>query len=632
MDPRSQEYASKLITAEDAARKIKNGDRVYLGSLCSEPRSIIKAVGASYMEDVEFVQFVGGQEATALTADASRRFRMRTFFVGAGKHESGRARTEFDYIPLFHSQVPDFFRNRRIPIDVAVIQVSPPDRFWRFSLGISIDVTLAAVESARMVIAQVNPNMPRTFGDTHIDLRKIDYVVECPETLHELPEENLGDKEQTISAYVSELIEDGSVVQFGFAGISRGLMDFLKEHKNIGLHTEILTDPLIDLIESGVINNSSKKTFRGKSLATCCMGTRRLYDFVHENSLVEFYPSDTMLNPAFIASHDRMTAVNLAIQVDLRGQIRQGSPTWTAFEGSGGDNDFMRGASLAKRGRSVVCLRSTSLRTGKSNITPTFGPKAAVIMNRGDVNYIVTEYGIAYLGGKSIRDRAMALIEIAHPDHREDLMKQARELGYVYPDQYYVRMVSPEFRRRIRTDRVFRGGMRCHVRALKSTDESMMRDLFYNLSESSVYFRYFSPRRSMPHKNLTQYVNLKEDDGISIVITVGPRENRKIVAEARYMIEPDSAYPDVAFMVDEAHQRRGMASALLHYLIEIAQDRGFQGFKADVLFSNRPMIKVFERLPYVLHKHVSDGVVTLRFNFDEYKGMEEGASGTETRP
>ncbi|MGB6068104.1 MAG: GNAT family N-acetyltransferase [Desulfomonilaceae bacterium] len=621
MDNWKHKYASKLVSPEEAAARVKNGDRIYLGSMCSEPATIIKALGQSPLEDVEMIQFISGREATALARKAPGRFRIKTFFVGGRTGESELA-SEADYVPLFHSQIPNFFRNRRIPVDVAIVQVSEPDRFGRFSLGISVDTSLSAVESARMVIAQVNPWMPRTHGDSFVPVDRIKYLVDAAEELCELPIELLGEREKMISGYASELIEDGSVVQFGFAGISRGLMDYLKDRKHLGIHTEIFTDPLIDLIEAGVIDNSTKKMFRGKSLATCCMGTRRLYDYVNDNSLVELYPSDMLLTPSFIASNDRMVAVNLAVQVDLRGQIKQGVPSWTAFEGSGGDHDFMTGASLSRRGRSIICLRSTSIRSGRSTIVPTFGPKSAVIMNRGEVNYIVTEYGLAYLGGKSIRERAMALIEIAHPDHREDLMRQARELGYVYPNQVYYRMFSPEFRRRIRTDRVFKGGIRAHIRLVKPSDESMMRDLFYNLSEGSVYFRYFSPRKSMPHENLQKYVNLREEDGCSLVVTIGPRENRRIIAEARYMVEPGSEYPDVAFMVDEDFQRRGIASSLLRYLIEIAQERGIKGFRADVLFSNKPMLKTFDKLPYVLHKSVTDGVVTVQFRFDELKEGE----------
>lgn len=618
MNSWQDKYASKLISPTEAAQKIRNGDRIYLGSMCSEPKTTIRALEASSVQDVEIVQFIAGSEASRLAAGNWERFRIKTFFVGAGAGDSG-AMPEYNYVPLYHSQIPFFFRNRRIPIDVAIIQVAELDRFGRFSLGISVDFSVAAVEAARMVIAQVNPCMPRTHGDTYIQLDRIDYLVEAAEPLGELPEEPLGEREKTISAYCSELIEDGSIVQFGFTGISRGLMDFLKDHRHLGIHTEIFSDPLIDLVESGVVDNSTKKLFRGKSLATSCMGTRRLYDFVHDNPVVELYPSDTLLDPGLIASHDGMVAVNVAMQVDLRGQIRQGNPAWTAVEGSGGESDFMRGANLSKGGRSIICMRSTSPRSGKSNIVPTFGPKASVIMNRGDANYIITEYGIAYLGGRSIRERAMALIEIAHPDHREGLMKSAREMGYVYPHQIYYRICSPELRRRVRTPRVFKGGVKGHVRVIKSTDESMLRDLFYNLSEESVYFRYFSSRRSMPHKNLEQYINVTEEDGLSLVVTIGPRENRKIIAEARYMINPGNPNPDAAFMVDENYRGRGIASALLHYLIEIAKERGIQGFSAEVLTTNRSMMKVFERLPYVLHKSAEDNMMFLKFSFDELK-------------
>ena len=218
-----------------------------------------------------------------------------------------------------------------------------------------------------------------------------------------------------------------------------------------------------------------------------------------------------------------------------------------------------------------------------------------------------------------MRDRAMALIEIAHPDHREDLMAKARELGFVYRGQVYYETASPEFRRQMRSDRVFKGGIKAHIRVIKPTDEAGIRDLFYNLSEESVYFRYFSPKRSMPHKNVQQYCSLTEDQGLSLVVTVGPRERRRIIAEARYVLEPDKKSADCAFIVDSSFQRRGIASALLHYLIEAAKERGLEGLHADVLFTNKPMMTVFEKLPYVIHKKVEDGVLSLHWRFDELK-------------
>ena len=340
----------------------------------------------------------------------------------------------------------------------------------------------------------------------------------------------------------------------------------------------------------------------------------------NNNSLVELYPSDICLNPRLIASNDNMIAINVALQVDLRGQIRQGNPTWTAVEGSGGDHDFMRGAGLSRKGRSIVCLRSTAEKSGRSTIVPTFSAKPAVVMmNRGDTNYVITEYGIAYLSGKSIRDRTMALIEIAHPNHREALLKEARELRYVYPDQFYYRMASPELTSKVRVDTVFKNGLNARIRPIKPSDESMIQDLFYNLSESSVYFRYFAPRRSMPHENLQRYVNVSEDDGLSLVVVTGPRETERIIAESRYILGSDKEFADVAFMVDEKFHGLGIATFLLKHMIEIAKEKGIKGLKADVLDSNSPMLAVFNKLPYVQHRQVGAGEISLKFKFDEFK-------------
>ena len=626
MDNWRTTYGAKLVSAEDAAAKIKNGDRIYLGSRCCEPTKIVEALAASYLEDLEMLQFIPGEHAVALGAKGHHRFRLKTFFLGGLTGDTSAA-SEAYYVPLFHSQIPEFFRTRRIPIDVAIVQVSEPDELGRFSLGVSVDVSLSAVESARTVIAQVNPRMPHTRGDTLIPADRINYLVDGPEELWEAPPEILGPVEKEITRYCSELVDDGSILHFGFAGISKGLMEFLMDRRHLGIHTEIFTDSLCDLIEAGVIDNSTKKIYTGRSLATSCMGTRRVYDFVNDNKLVEFYPSDILLYPTFIGSNAKMVAINLAVQVDLRGQIRQGNPTWTVFEGSGGDHDFMRGAGLSRGGRSIICLRSTSFRSGHSTIVPSFGAKASVIMNRGEANYIVTEHGVAYLGGKSVRERAMALIEIAHPDHREDLMRQARELGYVYSDQVYIRTASPELRQRVRREHEFKHGLIGHVRVIKPTDESMVRDLFYNLSQGSVYFRYFSPRRAMPHDNILEYVNLSEERGLSVVVTVGPRENRRMIAESRYVLQSDG-YAEVAFMVDEAYHGYGIGTFLLNYLAEIAKERGVKGFNADVLVSNRPMIKVFEKQPYVLHKSVSEGIVSIKSSFDELKEPQpQGENG-----
>jgi len=610
-------FAAKVESAEAAAARVKNGDRVYLGSMCAEPRLLVRALGASSLEDVEIVQLKAGGEASLLAAKGKSRFRLKTFFLGRRQDVQGGL-WQADYVPLFHSEIPRFFRSRRIPIDVAMVQVSEPDRFGQVSLGISVDITRSAVECARTVIAQVNPRMPRTLGNTFIPVERIHSLVPGEEDLVEIEELKLSDADHAVAGFCNGLIEDGSVIQFGFAGLSQALAAHLMDRKDLGVHSEMFTDSLIDLVEAGVVTNATKEIYRGKSLATFCLGTRRLYDYVHDNSLFEFHTSDVLLNPAFIATNDKMVAINIALQVDLRGQIRQGSPGWTPFEGSGGDHDFMLGASLSKGGRSITCLRSTDP-SGQSNIVAGFAGRATVMMNRGEVSYVVTEYGVAALGGKSIRERAMALIEVAHPDHRERLLAQAREAGYVYPDHLFCRVPSLALQGRIRRDHVFKGGLKTQVRAMRCSDEPMLRDLFYQLSDASVYSRYFSPRRSMPHNNLQEYVNLEESKGISLVVTIGPEENQRMIAEGRFVFGEDDVFPDVALMVDENYQRRGIGTFMLDYLIELAKERGIGGIRADVLSTNEPMLKIFERLPYMIHSTFQEGVMSIRLRFDQVK-------------
>jgi acyl-CoA hydrolase/GNAT superfamily N-acetyltransferase len=610
-------FAAKVVSAEAAAAQVKNGDRVYLGSMCAEPRLLVKALAASRLEDVEIVQLKAGGEASILAAKPNSGFRLKTFFLGRQQALQGGP-SEADYVPLFHSEIPSFFRSRRIPIDVALVQVSEPDRFGQVSLGVSVDITRSAVECARTVIAQVNPKMPRTLGNTFFPVERIHSLVAGEEDLLEIEELKLTEVDRRVASFCNQLIEDGSVIQVGFAGLSQALAQGLMGRRDLGVHSEMFTDPLIDLIEAGVVTNATKQFYRGKSLATFCLGTRRLYDYVDTNPLFEFHTSDVVLNPSFIATNQKMVAINIALQVDLRGQIRQGSPGWSAFEGSGGDHDFMRGASLSKGGRSIVCLRSTSP-SGRSNIVANFQGRAAVMMNRGEVHYVVTEFGVAALGGKSVRERALALIEVAHPDHREALLAQARDEGYVYRDHSSCRVPSLELQKRVYREHVFKGGLKARVRTIRCSDEAMLRDLFYQLSDESVYARYFSPIKSMPHHNLEVYSNLDESIGLSLVVIVGPEENQRMIAEGRYVFGENEAFPDVAIMVDENYQRRGIGAFLLDYLIELAKERGIKGLQADILATNEPMLKIFERLPYVVHSSFKEGVLSMRFRFDELK-------------
>ena len=415
-------YESKLRMPEEALSVVRSGMRVYIQPGCAEPETLVEALlkRSPSVRDIEVVHLLTLGCADYVKPEMEGHFRHNAIFIGANVREAvndGRA----DYTPVYLSEVEELFESGAMPLDVALIQVSPPDRHGFCSFGVGVDTTLTAAKCARYVIAQVNDQMPRTYGDSFIHLNQIDTFVESSRPLCELPEPEISDLHMAIAKNVAGLIEDGAVLQTGIGGIPDAVLRFLMDRKDLGVHTELVSDGVIPLIKAGVITGSRKNFKPRKIILGFVLGTKKLFEFVDNNPIFEFHPSAYTNDPIRIARNDKMVAVNSALQIDLTGQVCSDSVGTYFYSGIGGQVDFLRGASHAKGGKPIIALPSTAKRGAISRIVPMLEPGAGVVTSRGLIRYVVTEYGVAYLHGKSIRDRAKALIEVAHPKFRKEL-------------------------------------------------------------------------------------------------------------------------------------------------------------------------------------------------------------------
>ena len=421
-------YADKVTTAEQAVRAIARGRRILIGSGAAEPVQLVSAMvtHGDHLADNEVVHLLTLGPAPYVAPGLEGRFRHTAFFIGDNVREAvreGRA----DFMPVFLSDIPLLIRSRRVRVDVALIQVSPPDAHGYVSLGVSVDVVRAAVDSADLVIAEVNPRMPRTHGDSFLHVDRIAALVPVDTPLPERCAESPDDVDLAIGRHVASLVPDGATLQLGIGGIPAATALALRDKRDLGIHTEMFTDAVVDLVEAGVITGARKERNPGKLVTAFLMGTKRLYDFVHDNPMVEMRPVDFTNDTHVIRGFSRMTAINSAIEIDLTGQVVADSIGSRMYSGIGGQMDFMRGASLAADGRAIIALPSTAARGAASRIVPFLQEGAGVITTRGHVRTVVTEWGVAELFGKTLGERAQALIGIAHPDYRAELTSAARQ-------------------------------------------------------------------------------------------------------------------------------------------------------------------------------------------------------------
>ncbi|MEW6200309.1 MAG: GNAT family N-acetyltransferase [Planctomycetota bacterium] len=617
-------YKDKIVSAAEAIAHIRPGDRVYIGSACGEPQELVRTLAAhgDHLADTELIHVLTLGVAPYAQPRYAHNFRANAFFIGSSVREAvNQARA--DYTPIFLSQVPSLFKTRRVAIDVALVMVSPPDDYGNCSLGVSVDITKAAVESAKLVIAQVNEEMPRAFGDCFLNVNQIHYLVEYHEPLLEWP--GAGEVDETsrqIAQHLARLVPDGATLQLGIGRIPDAVLSMLTDKNDLGIHTEMFSDGVLKLAKRGVITGKRKTLNPGKIVGSFAAGSRELFTFMNNNPQVEMQPSDYTNHIMVISAHENMIAINSAIEVDLTGQVVADSLGQLLYSGIGGHADFIRGAALARNGKPIIAVPSTAVMPDgavKSRIVATLQEGAGVITTRGDTHYVVTEYGVAFLHGKTMRERAMSLISIAHPDFRSELLHAAKRRRIVYPNQIMPPAQAPYPAQYEETVKL-RDDVEVFIRPIRPDDEPLMREMFYDFSEQTKYLRYHAAIKAMPHNKLQVFCTVDYETEMALIALAGKPGEEQVVGVGRYMTDAEQGSAEVAFTVRDDWQRRGLGTHFFKRLVHIASEKGIQVFHAYVLVENSGMLKIFHRSGLVVESMNEGDVVRVTMRLPAVAG------------
>jgi acyl-CoA hydrolase/ribosomal protein S18 acetylase RimI-like enzyme len=613
-------YEDKFLPEEQIFSRIHPGDQIFVGTACGEPQHLVRAL-VEYVRsnpkaffDAEILQVVTLGVAPYMDEKFKKNFRHNLFFIGNNTRTAVNQGLA-DYSPVFLSQVPKLFFRKLQPVDVAMVQVSPPDRHGYVSLGVSLDITRAAVENAQLVIAQMNVHTPRVHGDTFLHLRDIDFIVHHDEPLLEYDAKVPDEIADRIGQYVARIVEDGDTLQVGYGSLPNAILAHLRGKRHLGIHTELLTDGVVQLMKEGVVDNSQKTLLRGKTVATFCMGKKETYEYLHDNPGIEFRTIDFTNNPLTIARNRCMTAINSALQVDLTGQSTAESIGRNFYSGIGGQADFMRGAVLSPGGKTILAIQSTAEDGEVSRIVPFLHEGAGVTLTRGDVHYVVSEYGIAYLHGKNIRERAMDLIAISHPKFQPWLIEEAKRARLIYRDQAFIPGKRGEYPEALETYRTTKAGQNVLLRPVKISDESLLKDFFYSLSERTIYYRFISVRKDMPHERLQEFVVIDYTKRMVILVVARDAEKEEIVGVGQYDISEDAHTADAALVIRDDDQNQGIGHHLLAYLTILARKQGLLAFTASVLMENKAMLHLLQKVGFDIRKRGEGGVYEMRLAF-----------------
>ncbi len=586
----------KKLTSEAWAKIVRPGSRVFIGSGAAVPFAVVESMlrASGDFRDVELTHIHTIGEMPWIKKKYDGSLRTNTFFLTPSIQKAvaaGRA----DYTPCPLSDVASLFGGHLLPVDVALIQVSPPDADGYVSLGVSVDVVKSAIKVARIVVAQINAAMPRTAGKARMSTRKIHYYLEDRRALPALEWDAPREAQLKAAEYAAQLVADGSTIQAGLGNTPQAVLGALKNHRHLGIHTGLFSDAMRELVQCGAVDNSMKSFHHGKIVCSDFIGSQDLYDFAHENEMIEMHPSDWVGDVSKIQRNDQMVAIHGAYEVDLTGQVVRDSRGHRFYGGMGSTQDFIRGAGHSKGGRPLIVLTSMTDDGKESRIVSGFKPGSGVNTGRGDVHYVVTEYGIARLRGKSIRERVLNMVEVAHPDHREKLLSDAHKWGWI-PKFYNVapKGVS-ESADGIESRRVYFKGRGFTFRPMHPSDTRSLQEFFYSHSQETVSMRYGHIRDRMTDEAAYKLTSVDQSVDLAFALFEEKGHRQEIEAIGRFYQDTSGESAEVAFMVGENVRRLGMSWFLLGELALVAKKRGIKTFWASVLKRNKPMAALFTR-------------------------------------
>jgi acyl-CoA hydrolase/GNAT superfamily N-acetyltransferase len=621
--PLSNYWADKYIgnqhTAQEAIGLIKPAQRVFIGSSCGEPQHLVRELSeaSDYFKDIEINRLMT-METTPLTLIANKTrdqsLNIRSFYLGSAK-PNAIARNKRFITPINLSAIPRLFKSRLLPIHVALIQTSPPDDFGWMSLGVSVDITLAAALSADLVITQVNSRMPRVLGRSFIHVNDVDVFVEYDEPLLTIREAPELEAANDIGRLIAHLIEDGSTMEIGLGSTHQATLLALADKNDLGIHTQYMTNDIMHLFSRGVITNRKKGFNEGKMVASSAIGNEDLYEFLNDNPAIEFHPSDYVNDPSVISRHNKMVSMNVAMTIDLTGQVAADALPYNNFSGVTGMFDFMRGAVQSKGGKSILLLPATALQGKKSRIVPQLEDEA-VVVPRGDVHYVVSEYGAVNLFGKSLQERAMAMISIAHPDFRDALFYEAKKMGLLSAERTLTESIHGVYPIHLE-ETIEIDAEQVTIRPAKPVDERRIQEHFYNLDRDDVVARFFHEKTSFVHDEVKGVSLIDYIKDLTVVAVVGEFGFGKVIGVGEYLVDPANREAEIAFSISRPYQKKGLGKILLNKLAHAARDNGIRGLMAYTSSQNRGMIKLFRMLPYKVDSFFDGDMLQLRCRFDE---------------
>ncbi|BBO91476.1 bifunctional acetyl-CoA hydrolase/transferase family protein/GNAT family N-acetyltransferase [Desulfosarcina ovata] len=612
-------YVQKLHTAQEAIAMIRPGKRVFIGSATGEPQELVRALSAATMRlsGLEVVRLMS-LETTSLSEIADKTLdhslNIRTIYLGSADTEAIARYMRF-ITPMNMSEIPGLFLTRKLPIHVALIQVTPPDDFGWMSLGVSVDVTLAAAQSADLVIAQVNPRMPRTMGQSFIHVNNVHVLVEHEEPLLTAELRKRSGAAEWIGKHIARFVEDGSTLQIGLDAASQATVKGLADKNDLGFHSQYITDDVMHLYAKGVITNRKKGLNEGKLVASCAIGSENLYEFLHDNPGVDFRPSDYINDPFIIGQHNRMISMNVAHTIDLTGQVAAEASKHTFFAGVSGIPDFVRGAKRSKGGKSILMLYSASKDGKRSRIVPSLD-STAVVVPRGDVHYVVTEYGAVNLFGKSLQERVLALIGIAHPDHRDWLFNAAKEARLIGGERHLGEATKGIYPIHLE-ETIVRDGEEITIRPSKPVDERRIQEHYYNLNKKDVQLRFFHDKNSFDRSDVETRSQIDYIKDLTLVAIVGEFGFGKVIGVGEYLLLIESNIAEVAFSISTAYQGKGLGKLFLRKLARAARENGISGLVAYTAPQNKAMVALFKTLPYKVKTTFDGESLMLKCRFDE---------------